>query len=74
MLRRKTATIDEIREAGLVMNKAVKTLQSWISNINYYRQCRAEDATMNFEKKQRDKIKRGTGPLIPLTYETNKPI
>lgn len=65
VLRRKTATIEEIKEAALTLNKVVRTLQGWINNSNYYRRCKAEDQAFARDRAHAA----GSGPLIPLTYK-----
>lgn len=64
-LHRKHATIEEMREAGLVLNKAVRTLHSWIGSIRLHAIDKAVDAHFASERKKAGT----TGPLIPLNFK-----
>lgn len=66
-LKRKRASMDDMREAGAVLNKAVRTLQSWLNNINYHQRGKAEDAESEAWRRL-NSVKR-EGPLIPLHYK-----
>jgi len=63
VLHRKHPTVDELREAALALNKAVRSLQSWLNGSNYFRRERMIDKYI-----LNPPVRKETGPLIPLTY------
>lgn len=70
VLNRLHPTVDELRQAGEGLNKAVVTLHNWIAAAQ-----REQDglraALLSARKKMKRMSEPTTGPLIPLTQKGN---